>query len=57
MRDAAVLVLIATLVWLSAWFVTFEPDMTRWSELGRYVYLVFVLFGFMAYMLSPWRKK
>lgn len=40
MKDLAALVVIAILVWIAACFVTFEPDMTRWNEFGRYLYLL-----------------
>lgn len=57
MKSAAALVVIAVLVWLAAWFVTFEPDMTRWTEGGRYGYLCFIAVGFVLYKSCPWRKK
>lgn len=60
MKDVASAIVIAILVWLAAWFVTFEPDMTRWTEGGRYGYLVFTVIGFIFYKLtqsSPWSRK
>lgn len=54
MKSATALVVIAVLVWLAAWFVTFEPDMTRWSESGRCFYVLATAWFFFAwYMFSP----
>lgn len=60
MKDLAALVVIAIVVWLAAWFVTFEPDMTRWTEAGRYGYLIFTAIGILIYKLvtyNPWSRK
>lgn len=60
MKDIAAAIVIALLVWLSAWFVTFEPDMTRWTEAGRYGFLFFTGLGFAAYKAfnqKTWSRK
>jgi len=40
MKDVAAAIVIYLLVYVGAIFCTFEPDMTRWTENGRVVYLI-----------------
>lgn len=57
MKDLAAAILTALLVYLCACFVTFEPDMTRWAEPGRLLYLAFSVIAFIFYKSSPWSQK
>ncbi len=58
MKDVAAAIVIALLVYLGACFVSFEPDVTRWSEYARCMYLLASFIGFSFWKINRiWVKK